>query len=130
MSRRISAFSILVPTYDEGLDFYVSRLGFHLIEDTDMGAGKRWVLIAPSPDSETRILLAQASGDAQIAAIGAQTGGRVGFFLNTDDFDADHAQMLAAGVTFEEAPRVEPYGKVAVWRDPWGNRWDLLQLYT
>ena len=130
MSRHISAFAIVVPDYDEGIAFYVERAGFHLIEDTDMGGGKRWVLIAPSPDAETRILLAEAKGDAQTAAIGNQTGGRVGFFLHSDDFDADYGRMSDAGVTFDETPRIEPYGKVAVWRDPWGNRWDLLQLKT
>ncbi|SHE76696.1 Uncharacterized conserved protein PhnB, glyoxalase superfamily [Litoreibacter ascidiaceicola] len=128
MSRHISAFAIVVPSYDDGIAFYVKRAGFSLIEDTNMGDGKRWVLIAPSPDAETRILLAEAKGDTQVAAIGNQTGGRVGFFLHSDDFDADFQQMSAAGVIFEEAPRDEPYGKVAVWRDPWGNRWDLLQL--
>ncbi|WP_281858549.1 VOC family protein [Litoreibacter halocynthiae] len=128
MSRHISAFAIVVPSYADGISFYVKRAGFHLIEDTDMGNGKRWVLIAPSPQAETRILLVEAKGDTQVAAIGNQTGGRVGFFLHSDDFDADYQQMSAAGVTFEEDPRDEPYGKVAVWRDPWGNRWDLLQL--
>lgn len=128
MSRHISAVAIVVPDYDEGLAFYVGRAGFHLIEDTDMGAGKRWVLIAPSADAQTRILLAEAKGEKQRAAIGQQTGGRVGFFLHSDDFDADLRRMTNAGVEFEEPPRNEPYGKVAVWRDPWGNRWDLLHL--
>ncbi|EPX80293.1 VOC family protein [Litoreibacter arenae] len=128
MSAYISAFTIVVPDYDSGLDFYVGRAGFHLIEDTDLGGGKRWVLIAPSPDAQTRILLAKAADNAQSAAIGKQTGGRVGFFLHSDAFDADYTRMLAAGVTFEESPREESYGKVAVWSDPWGNRWDLLQL--
>ncbi|MEP3346104.1 MAG: VOC family protein [Litoreibacter sp.] len=128
MSRHISAFAIVVPNYDEAIEFYVDCAGFHLIEDTDMGDGKRWVLIAPSPVSETRILLAQAKGDVQSGAIGNQTGGRVGFFLHTDEFDVEYAQMMSAGVHFEETPRHEPYGKVAVWCDPWGNRWDLLQL--
>jgi len=128
MSRHLSACVIVVPDYDAGLAFYVERAGFHQIEDTDMGGGKRWVLIAPSPDAQTRILLAEAKGDAQLAAAGNQIGGRVGFFLHSDDFDADFVRMSDASVTFEETPRDEPYGKVAVWRDPWGNRWDLLQL--
>ncbi len=85
------------------------------------------MLIAP-PGGGTRLLLARADGPAQQAAIGNQTGGRVGFFLETDDFARDHEAMLRAGVTFEEAPRDEPYGRVAVWRDPFGNRWDLLQF--
>ena len=128
MNRHISALAIVVPNYDAGLEFYVGRAGFHLVEDTDMGNGKRWVRIAPSPDVETCVLLAEAKGDEQAAAIGNQTGGRVGFFLHTDDFDTDYDRMIAAGVTFAEVPRSEPYGKVAVWSDPWGNRWDLLQL--
>lgn len=128
MSRHISAFAIVVPDYDAGIEFYVGRAGFHLLEDTDMGDGKRWVLIAPAPEAETRILLAQAKGDAQTAAIGNQTGGRVGFFLHTDCFEDDYARLTKANVHFEEPPRDEPYGKVAVWNDPWGNRWDLLQL--
>ncbi|SFR49366.1 VOC family protein [Litoreibacter janthinus] len=128
MSSFLSAVAIVVPDYDAGIAFYVNRVGFQLIEDTDMGGGKRWVLVSPSPSAQTRILLARASGETQQAAIGQQTGGRVGFFLHSDDFEADHARMTDAGVIFEEAPRYEPYGTVAVWRDPWGNRWDLLEL--
>ncbi|PJE29932.1 Catechol 2,3-dioxygenase [Pseudooceanicola antarcticus] len=127
MPQRLHAVALLVPDYDAGLAFYVGKLGFELIEDTPLDAPKRWVLIAP-PGGETRLLLARADGAVQQAAIGNQTGGRVGFFLETDDFDRDHAAMLAAGVTFEEEPRDEPYGRVAVWRDPFGNRWDLLEF--
>jgi predicted enzyme related to lactoylglutathione lyase len=86
---------------------------------------KRWVVV--SPGGSTDVLLAEASTPAQVAAIGNQTGGRVGFFLHTDDFAGDHARMTAAGVVFREAPRHEPYGTVAVFADPWGNTWDLLQ---
>ncbi|RZV98508.1 MAG: VOC family protein [Rhodobacteraceae bacterium] len=128
MAQHISAFTIVVPDYDAGLDFYAGTMGFTLCEDIDMGGGKRWVTVQPPGAAETRILLAQARGAAQKAAIGNQTGGRVGFFLHTGAFDRDHAALLARGVQFEEAPRTEPYGKVAVFRDPWGNRWDLLQL--
>ncbi|MCL4125456.1 UNVERIFIED_CONTAM: hypothetical protein GTU68_016788 [Idotea baltica] len=128
MKQFISAISVVVPDYDAGIAFYVDQMGFDLIEDTDMGAGKRWVLVAPKGAVETRILLAKAVGDAQIAAIGNQTGGRVFLFLHTDDFDRDHAQMRAKGVEFLETPRNEPYGKVAVFSDPFGNKWDLLQL--
>jgi len=124
----LSAVALVVPDYDAALDFYVGKAGFTLVEDTDLGDGKRWVLIAPEACAQTRILLARAVGEAQTAAIGTQTGGRVGFFLQTDTFDETHERMQAAGVAFEETPRSEPYGKVAVWRDPWGNRWDLLQL--
>ncbi|GFE66884.1 VOC family protein [Litoreibacter roseus] len=128
MSKHIHAFAILVPDYDAGIAFYVDQAGFTLVEDTSLSETKRWVLIAPDAAAGTRILLARADGPDQTQAIGNQTGGRVGFFLHTDDFDASHKAMLAKGVVFEEAPRTETYGKVAVWRDPWGNRWDLLQL--
>lgn len=124
MTARISALALVVPDYDEALAFYVGKLGFRLIEDLDQGR-KRWVTVEPSGGG-VRLLLARAEGEAQRAAIGNQAGGRVFLFLQTDDFARDHAAMLAAGVTFEEAPRHEAYGSVAVWRDPFGNRWDLL----
>lgn len=119
--------ALVVPDYDAAIAFYVGKLGFDLICDIPQGDDKRWVLVAPPGATECRLLLARAVGAEQQAAIGNQTGGRVGFFLTTDDFARDHTAMLAAGVTFEEPPRHEPYGTVAVWRDPFGNRWDLLQ---
>lgn len=122
----IQAVTLVVPDYDEGIAFFVGKLGFYLIEDTPRGEGKRWVMVAPR-GGETRLLLAEGRGERQRAAIGNQTGGRVGFFLETDDFDRDHAAFLARGVTFMEAARVEPYGKVAVFRDDFGNLWDLIQ---
>ena len=128
MPRHLHAFSLLVPDYDTALEFYVGKLGFDLREDTDLGDGKRWVVIAPDAEAQTNILLAQAADDNQRAVIGNQFGGRIGLFLHTDNFTRDHAAMLAQGVTFEEDPRHEPYGTVAVWRDPFGHRWDLLQL--
>lgn len=123
----IHAVSLVVPDYDAAIAFYVGKLGFELQEDTDLGNDKRWVMVAP-PGGQTSLLLARASGNDQEAAIGNQTGGRVGFFLMSDDFASDYARMRDAGVSFEEEPRHEPYGSVAVWRDPFGNRWDLLQL--
>ena len=123
----LSAVTLVVPDYDAALAFYVGKLGFALICDIRQSDTKRWVLVAPPGAQECRLLLARADGPGQQAAIGNQTGGRVGFFLSTDDFARDHAAMRAAGVTFEEDPRHEPYGIVAVWRDPFGNRWDLLQ---
>jgi len=116
-----------VPSYDEGISFFVDQLSFDLQEDTDLGGGKRWVRVGPK-DAQTGFLLAKAVGDEQIAAIGKQGGGRVWLFLQTDDFAADHAAMLAKGVIFKETPREEPYGQVAVFRDPFGNRWDLIQF--
>ena len=124
MPARISALALVVPDYDAAIAFYVGKLGFRLTEDIDQGR-KRWVTVEP-PGGGTRLVLAKAEGPAQTAAIGHQAGGRVFLFLQTDDFARDHAAMQAAGVTFEEAPRQEPYGSVAVWRDPFGNRWDLI----
>jgi len=126
MSGGIAAVALVVPDYDDAIAFYVGQAGFRLIEDTDQGGGKRWVLVAAAGGG-TALLLARAANPAQRAAIGNQTGGRVGFFLETDDFERDHTAMTAAGVVFEEEPRREVYGLVAVWRDPFGNRWDLLQ---
>jgi len=123
--RRIAALSLIVPDYQAGIDFYVGRLGFHLIEDVDQGR-KRWVTVAP-PGGGACLVLARADTEPQRDAIGGQGAGRVWLFLETDDFARDHGAMLAAGVVFEEPPRHEVYGIVAVWRDPFGNRWDLLQ---
>lgn len=114
----------MVPDYDAAIAFYVGALGFRLTEDIDQGC-KRWVTVEP-PGGGTRLVLARADTAAQSAAIGNQAGGRVFLFLTTDDFSRDHAAMQASGVHFEEPPRVEPYGTVAVWRDPFGNRWDLI----
>jgi len=125
----IGQISIVVADYDDAIAFYCEKAGFELIEDSDMGNGKRWVLIAPprAPVNATRILLARAVNDSQKCAIGQQTGGRVGFFLMTDDFQTDHTRMVENGVRFLEKPRHEPYGIVAVFEDLYGNKWDLLQ---
>ena len=125
MARRVALVSLLVADYDEAIAYYVGKLGFTLVEDTDMGGGKRWVVVSPGTDG-TDFLLARATGD-QVKAIGQQGGGRVWLFLHTDDFAGDHARMTAAGVTFLEEPRHEAYGTVAVFEDVSGNRWDLLQ---
>ncbi|WP_282046001.1 VOC family protein [Roseibium album] len=129
MKQIIGAVTLVVPDYDAAISFYVEKLGFDLVEDTKLSANKRWVLVAPKGSTETRILLALADGDQQIAAIGNQTGGRVCLFLHTDDFDRDHQAMKSKSVTFLETPRVEPYGKVAVFEDPFGNKWDLIEKY-
>ncbi len=123
----LHAVSLLVPDYDAGIAFYVTKLGFDLVTDIRLSETKRWVLVGP-PGGQTNLLLAKADGADQSAAVGNQTGGRVGFFLHSDDFAADHKRLVAAGVMFEEEPRHETYGHVAVFRDPFGNRWDLLQL--
>ena len=126
---RIGAVSLLVRDYDEAIAFYVGKLGFELVEDSELGAGKRWVVVSPGPGG-SRFLLAQASDAQQAALIGGQGGGRVWLFLHTDDFEGDHARMTAAGVRFLEEPRHEAYGSVAVFEDLYGNRWDLLQPKT
>lgn len=126
MTLRQTLTTLLVRDYDAAIDFYVRKVGFTLIEDTDQGGGKRWVVVRPSGGGGG-LLLAKAASDLQAARIGDQTGGRVFLFLQTDDFAADHARMSAAGVRFLEAPRREPYGTVAVFEDLHGNRWDLIE---
>lgn len=126
MSRFISLVTLVVPDYDAAIAFYCGALGFELCEDTSLGEGKRWVRVAP-PGAQTALLLARAGNERQKAAIGAQTGGRVGFFLQTDDFERDHASLLDKGVQFLEPPRQESYGQVAVFCDPFGNKWDLIE---
>jgi len=126
MLRSIATIALVVADYDEAIAFYRDRLGFKLIADTPLGPGKRWVLIAPEGGG-ARLLLAQADGADQRARVGDQTGGRVGFFLETDDFLRDHALYTSRGVKFLEAPRREAYGSVAVFEDLYGNKWDLIQ---
>ncbi|MFB9249632.1 VOC family protein [Sphaerisporangium melleum] len=126
---RIDLVALVVPDYDLAIAFFVDVLGFELAEDspslTNDGRPKRWVVVRP-PGAETGILLAQADGERQTAAVGNQVAGRVGFFLRVDDFDAAYERMTAAGVEFVTVPRTEPYGRVAVFLDLAGNRWDLL----
>jgi len=124
---RIATVTLVVDDYDRAIAWYTEKLGFALIADTPLGDGKRWVLVAPSADAGVRLLLAVADGPEQERRIGDQTGGRVGFFLETDDFARDHAAFLARGVIFREEPRHEIYATVAVFEDLYGNLWDLLQ---
>ena len=126
---RIGAISLLVHDYDAAIAFYVGKLGFELSEDTDMGGGKRWVRVTPK-GGETSLLLARATTDAQSAQVGNQAGGRVWLFLETDNLMRDHTAWLAAGVVFRETPRHEPYGKVVVFEDLYGNAWDLIEPAT
>ncbi|MFF3340302.1 VOC family protein [Streptomyces flavidovirens] len=124
----IALVTLVVRDYDDAIAFYTNALGFELAEDTDRGDGSRWVVVRPPGSAAgTGLLLARAKDDAQLARVGGQTGGRVGFFLHTEDFARDHARMTAAGVRFLEEPRHEAYGSVAVFEDLYGNRWDLLQ---
>jgi len=126
MPRRLGTVAIVVRDYDEAIAWYCDKLGFVLVEDTDLGDGKRWVLVAPDP-AGTRLLLARAVGPDQTARIGDQTGGRVALFLETDDFARDFAAMNAAGVRFRRPPRDEAYGRVAVFEDLYGTLWDLIE---
>ena len=128
---RIATVALVVHEYDEAIAFFVDALGFTLDEDTDMGDGKRWVVVSPplhdaAPGAS--LLLARAVSDEQRSVVGTQGGGRVWLFLHTDDFVRDHTRMTAAGVHFREEPRHEPYGTVAVFEDLYGNPWDLLEL--
>lgn len=126
MNRRIALTTLVVADYDEAIAWYTGALGFSLLQDIDQG-DKRWVVVGPADGNAVALLLARASNDEQRARIGNQTGGRVGFFLNTDDFWRDHAAMTARGVVFLETPREEVYATVAVFRDLYGNTWDLLE---
>ncbi len=127
MTRSLALVSLLVRDYDEGIAFFTGALRFALLEDRALADGKRWVVVAPPGGRGAALLLARPADEAQAAALGRQAGGRVWLFLETDDFAADHAHLLAHGVRFEEAPRHEPYGTVAVFRDLSGNRWDLIE---
>lgn len=122
---KLSSFSFIVPDYDAGLAFFCDVLDFTLVSDIDQGH-KRWVEVR-APGSPNSVILAKAHGAEQEAMIGNQGAGRVWLFLETDCFARDHARLLAAGIVFEEEPRTEPYGQVAVFRDPFGNRWDLIE---
>ena len=127
MKQRIALVAIVVGDYDEAIAWYTQKLGFTLVEDTPMAPGKRWVVVKPSGDAGTALLLAKAANEPQKQAIGRQTGGRVFLFLHTDDFQRDHAAYKQRGVAFVEGPREEPYGTVAVWEDLYGTAWDLIQ---
>lgn len=126
MQQYLAGISLVVNDYDEAIDFYTRKLSFTLLEDTRMSDTKRWVVIAPPGSTGCTLLLAKAANDAQKAAVGNQTGGRVFLFLHTDNFDRDYNQMQKAGIEFIESPRQETYGKVVVFVDLYGNRWDLI----
>ena len=125
---QIAQVTFLVRDYDEAIAWFAEKLGFDLLEDTALGGGKRWVVVAPGGGrAGARLLLARPANDEQAARIGDQAGGRVFHFLETTDFKRDHARLLANGVHFLEAPRTEAYGTVAVFEDLYGNRWDLIE---
>ena len=123
--NRLGLVTYVAREYDEAIGFFVGKLGFTLVEDTDMGDGKRWVVVSTGDGAS--LLIARAEGEQQEASVGNQTGGRVGFFLQTDNFDRDFAEWTSRGVKFHEQPRREVYGTVAVFEDVYGNTWDLIQ---
>jgi len=125
--QSIAQITFLVREYDEAIAFFTQKLGFSLVEDTNMGPGKRWVVVRPSNSVGTTLLLARAASPEQTACVGNQAGDRVFLFLHTDNFQRDRAAITARGVRFLESPRTEPYGTVAVFEDLYGNKWDLLE---
>lgn len=129
MKQRIAHVAIVVADYDDAIDFYVKKVGFDLIEDTDLGDGKRWVLVRPTGAGEaaTNLLLAKAGNAHQETFVGNQTGGRVGFFLYTDNIARDVQAMQNNGVEFTQQPITHPYGTVAIFADLYGNLWDLIE---
>jgi uncharacterized glyoxalase superfamily protein PhnB len=126
MATTLGMIAIVIPDYDAAIAHYVNDLGFTLIEDTELSPEKRWVVIAPS-NTGAQILLAKASNAVQEAAIGNSTGGRVGYFLYTDNFTATYESYLARGIEFTETPRSEIFGQVVVFKDKYGNKWDLIE---
>lgn len=129
MRQSVLHVALVVADYDEAIEFYCGKLGFELVEDIDQPEQrKRWVTVAPPGSTGTTLLLARASTPEQAAFVGNQAGGRVFLFLGTDDFWRDHARFRAAGVEFVREPKTEVYGTVAVFRDLYGNLWDLIQL--
>jgi catechol 2,3-dioxygenase-like lactoylglutathione lyase family enzyme len=125
--QSIASIALVVREYDEALEFFTEALRFTVVEDTPLGAGKRWVVVAPPESKGASLLLAKAASSEQEAHVGNQTGGRVFLFLETSDFWNDYRHMQSRGVTFAEKPRQEPYGTVVVFFDLYGNKWDLLQ---
>lgn len=127
MKQELNCITLLVNDYDEAIKYYTKKLRFELIEDTDRGNGKRWIIVSPAGSNGCRLLLAKATTPEQKFCIGSQTGGRVAFFLHTDDFWRDYNYMKLEGVEFTEEPRNETYGTVVVFKDLYGNKWDFIE---
>ena len=127
MKQSLAHVAIVVSDYDEAIDFYTRKLQFDLIEDTRLSATKRWVLVRPKGSTGCCLLLAKAANDEQISRIGNQTGGRVFLFLYTDDFERDYQRLLTQNIVIVRPPALEAYGKVAVFEDLYGNKWDLIE---
>ena len=130
MNQQLVHIALVVNDYDEAIAFYTQKLGFTLIEDTPLSETKRWVLVKPPGTGECCLLLAKAVGEEQQSRVGNQTGGRVSLFLKTDDFERDYKKFLDNGVEFAREPKTEEYGRVAVFKDLYGNLWDLIQFRT
>lgn len=127
LKQRIAHIALVVDDYDRAIEFYTQKLNFNLIEDTPLSESKRWVLVAPNGSSECKLLLAKAVGDEQKSRIGNQAGGRVFLFLHTDNFKRDYDQLKKKGIEFVREPAKELYGTVAVFKDLYGNLWDLIE---
>ncbi|CAM3364486.1 VOC family protein [Zobellia roscoffensis] len=127
MNQAIAQVTLVVKNYDDAIDFYTNKLGFSLVDNIELGDNKRWVTVSPLNLNGLSLLLAEATNDEQRKAIGNQTGGRVFLFLHTDDFWRDYKTMKDNGVEFNENPREEPYGTVVVFKDLYGNLWDLIE---
>jgi len=123
----LGMITVVVDNYDDAIEYYTTALGFTLIEDTKMSEVKRWVVVAPDAHLGAALLIAEATSETQLNAVGNQTGGRVAFFLYTDDFDRDYARMTTHNVEFTEEPRHEDFGKVVVFADKYGNKWDFIE---
>lgn len=127
MTQYLAHIALVVDDYDKAIEFYTQKLNFDLIEDTRLSGTKRWVLVAPKKSKECALLLAKAANEDQTKAIGNQTGGRVFLFLSTDNVERDYNAMKEKGVEFVREPSLEPYGTVAVFKDLYGNLWDLIE---
>ncbi len=129
MKQQIGSVTFLVKDYDEAIEFFVNKLQFDLIEDSQLNETKRWVVVSPKGSSGTSLLLAKATTEEQERSVGNQTGGRVAFFLHTDNFNRDYERMMNKGVNFLESPREEKFGRVAIFQDLYGNKWDFIQFF-
>ena len=129
MKQQIGSVTFLVKDYDEAIEYFVNKLQFDLIEDSQLNETKRWVVVSPKGSSGTSLLLAKAATEEQERSVGNQTGGRVAFFLHTDNFNRDYDRMMDKGVNFLESPREEKFGKVVIFQDLYGNKWDFIEFF-